>query len=220
MDIEVLLDVAHRRRAIRKYLPDPVSDEQVDKVIEVARWAPSGANTQPWEFVVVRNRDTILELAKLWMEMYEQTLEKDPTFLPTPREYLKNIPVLILVLADTRCRRVFPRLDTETPTVIFHHTMGAVIQNMQLAAAALGLGTTWLSIHPHVEREIRKLLDIPPVLEVAAGIPLGYPVKVHEGQRRDQARMVHHEKYDASKLRDAAAFEGYLPGPRAKRAME
>ena len=65
MDYDSLLELAQKRRSIRKFKSEPIPDEYVDKIIEVARWAPSGANSQPWEFIVVKKqelRNRIIEL--------------------------------------------------------------------------------------------------------------------------------------------------------------
>jgi len=65
MEIDKLLELAKKRRSIRSFKPDPFPDEYVEEIIEVARWAMSGANAQPWEFVVVKNEETINKIAEL-----------------------------------------------------------------------------------------------------------------------------------------------------------
>jgi nitroreductase len=57
MDYESLLDLVKKRRSIRRFKPDPVADGDIEKILEVARWAPSGFNMQPWEFVVVKKAE-------------------------------------------------------------------------------------------------------------------------------------------------------------------
>jgi nitroreductase len=59
MEIEQFLDVVRKRRSIRQFKPDPIPNEYIEKMIDVARWAMSGGNGQPWEFIVVKNRETI-----------------------------------------------------------------------------------------------------------------------------------------------------------------
>ena len=64
MDYDSFLELVKARRTIRRFKPDPIPDEYVDKIIEAARWAPSGFNMQPWEFVVIRDKklkDTIVQ---------------------------------------------------------------------------------------------------------------------------------------------------------------
>ncbi len=63
-----IIDVITSRKSIRRYKPDPIPDEMIDKILEAARWAPTGENYQPWRFIVIRNpktKDRIGRLAKL-----------------------------------------------------------------------------------------------------------------------------------------------------------
>ena len=65
MDYDSFLELIKKRRSIRQFKPDPIPDEYVDKIIEAARWAPSGYNSQPWEFIVVREKklkDSIVQM--------------------------------------------------------------------------------------------------------------------------------------------------------------
>ena len=69
MNYDSLLELVKKRRSIRRFKPDPIPDESIDKIIEVARWAPSGFNMQPWEFVVVKKpelRNKIVEYIKTY----------------------------------------------------------------------------------------------------------------------------------------------------------
>ncbi len=68
MDYDSLLELVKKRRSIRRFKPDPIPDEYVEKIIDVARWAPSGFNMQPWEFVVIRKA----ELRKKIVELVEE----------------------------------------------------------------------------------------------------------------------------------------------------
>ena len=56
MDIDHLINLLKSRRSIRAYKPDPIPDEFIQKIIEAARWAPSGGNSQPWEFIVIKKK--------------------------------------------------------------------------------------------------------------------------------------------------------------------
>jgi nitroreductase len=67
MDYQSFLELVKKRRSIRRFKPDPIPDEYVDKIIEAGRWAPSGFNLQPWEFVVVKDKelkDKIVEFSR------------------------------------------------------------------------------------------------------------------------------------------------------------
>ena len=67
MDYDSLLDLVKVRRSIRRFKPDPIPDGHIDKIIEVARWAPSGFNQQPWEFVVIKDKklkDAVVQIVR------------------------------------------------------------------------------------------------------------------------------------------------------------
>lgn len=72
MDYDKLLELLKKRRSTRRYKPDPIPDDAIDKIIEAARWAPSGFNQQPWEFVVVKDpklREGIVEICMETMKL-------------------------------------------------------------------------------------------------------------------------------------------------------
>ena len=71
MDYSELLDLLKTRRSVRAFTSDPVSDDAVDRIFEAARWAPSGANSQPWEFVVIREQQTKDRMAEIVREHME-----------------------------------------------------------------------------------------------------------------------------------------------------
>ena len=66
MQIDEFLDLARKRRSIRKFKPAPVPDEYIEKIIEAGRWAMSGANGQPWEFIVVKDKETIKKIVEVY----------------------------------------------------------------------------------------------------------------------------------------------------------
>ena len=79
MDYETFLELVKTRRSIRAFTDEPVTDEQVQKVIDAARWAPSGANSQPWEFIVIREQKTKDQMATWARNMQELVHEAELT---------------------------------------------------------------------------------------------------------------------------------------------
>jgi nitroreductase len=78
MDYNSFLELAKKRRTIRRFKPDPIPDEYVDKIIEAARWAPSGFNLQPWEFVVIKKkelRENIIQIVGEYYFMHYSKME-------------------------------------------------------------------------------------------------------------------------------------------------
>ena len=69
MNIDGFLELARKRRNIRRFKPDLIPDECIEKILEAARWAQSGANAQPWEFIVVKDKDTKDKIADLYVKL-------------------------------------------------------------------------------------------------------------------------------------------------------
>ena len=74
MEYESLLELVKQRRSIHRFKTDPIPDEYVEKILEVARWAPSGMNMQPWEFVVVKEPELRAQIVKYIDEDYKDLL--------------------------------------------------------------------------------------------------------------------------------------------------
>jgi nitroreductase len=107
MDYEDFLDLVKKRRSIRSFRTDPVPDEYVNKIIEAARYAPSGANSQPWEFIVVKDQEIKDRIAGIvsgqseYSRKVELTREKDLRFStltgPVREPAYKNAPVYVIL---------------------------------------------------------------------------------------------------------------------------
>lgn len=224
MQIDEFLDLARRRRSIRGFKPEPVPDEYVLKILEVARWAMSGANAQPWEFIVVKNQETKTKMHEVYLHYYQMQVAVELTRLPEyqhpalarkePAAILwRDAPVIIVVLGDMRTMQA----STITLRLFEHHTfdqnMANAVHMMQLAAAALGLGAQWVSLDPPRSEALKPILGVPPEIKIFCLVPVGYPSHQPSGYRRDLSELVHYEKYDMSRLRsqnDIQEFIKYL----------
>ena len=187
------------QRGTRRYAPDPVSDATLDRILEAATWAPSGSNRQPWHFIVVREPATKRRLGELYREGVLAargggTPPPPPT--PEPRvpgvfsDDLENVPVVITVCLQT--------WDTRGRDNLLGSHIYPAVQNLMLAAAALGLGTRLTTIWQHRETEVRALLAIPNDVEVMAMIPLGYPgggEHLGGSKRKPLIEVVHRERW-------------------------
>ncbi|MBW1829975.1 MAG: nitroreductase family protein, partial [Deltaproteobacteria bacterium] len=143
MEFENLLEVIKKRRTIRKYMPEPIPDDYIDKVIDAARWAPSGANTQPWEFVIVKDQEVKKQMG---LTVSGAVARGNEGTVP-PQPYFEGAPVLIVVCGDPRLMEAYPK--GEIREELFVSSMSAAIQNILLAAAALGLeGSVWGTVGP------------------------------------------------------------------------
>lgn len=154
-----MLDIIKSRRSIRKYTSAPVSEEDMGKVLEAGRWAPSGLNNQPWRFAVVRDAGLRNSISKL--TRYGRIV--------------LGAQVLIAVFLDTE-KSYHREKDIQA--------IGACLQNMLLEAHSLGLGAVWLGEIIKSNEQIKALLELGKELELMAVIALGHPDENPRGPGR------------------------------------
>ena len=215
MDYNDFLELVKKRRSFRRFTSDPVPKEIVEKVLEAARNAPSAGNSQPWEFVVVRDVAKKKSITKSITSGYKELRQADPNiYWPVAvQPHLFTAPVLIIVCGDRRLEATYPaHLEGE---ILLRQSLAISIYTLQLAAASLGLATAWGTIQTELrEIQIRKLLGIPDVYTVDHIVPLGYPdeekeksdkalrpVRERASFRRQLDQIVHYERYDMGKFR-------------------
>ncbi len=162
MDIEnPVIEAIRRRRSVRQFTKEPISDDMLNQILECAVWAPSGKNNQPWKFAVIR----------------DSVLKGSLAGLTHSRPILEGAPVCIGVFLDQS--RVYDR----TKDV---QAVGACIQNMLLTIHSLGLGGVWLGEILKNKEKVGELLGTDRNLELMAVVALGHPVKAKgESGERD-----------------------------------
>ena len=169
-----IFEAIKKRRSIRAFKNIDVSDEIVEKLIDAARWAPSAGNIQPWEFIVVRNLDAKRRLAEAALN----------------QTFIEEAPVVIVVCADYQ--RSARGYGSRGATLYCIQDTAAAIQNIHLAAIALGLGTCWIGAFR--EEPVKKLLGIPDGVRPVAIIPVGYPAEQPAPRpRRPLNEIIHRE---------------------------
>ncbi|MGQ9646316.1 MAG: nitroreductase family protein, partial [Thermodesulfobacteriota bacterium] len=177
-----LMEAIKGRRSIRKYKAEPVSEEVVQKVMEAVRWSPSWANTQCWEVILVRDPSMKSELAN--------------TLTPTnpARSAMTEAPIVVVLCGK---RGVSGFKKGEAATVKGDWLMfdtGIAMQNLCLAAHALGLGTVIVGLFDH--RKAEEILGVPQSVEVVAMTPLGYPAAQGSAPKRNEvSEFVFNERY-------------------------
>jgi len=149
----------NERRSCRDFLADPISPETIEKILDAASFAPSPLNLQPWQFIVITKqevKDKIFEEAERcrdwafkdcglkWAGSYKS-------------DFIKSAPVLIAVTGDPKKTGV-DFFMKEGGCVSYQYACAAAIQNMTLAAHALGLGSLWFSFFD--KKNIMKILGI------------------------------------------------------------
>ena len=145
-----LIEGIYTRRSVRQYTAQPVEREQLIGIIKAGSWAPSGLNNQPWRFVIIREAEARLKLSKFTKY----------------RKIIEDAPASIAVFIDRKAMYN----DTKD-----HQAIGACIQNMLLAAHAIGLGTVWLGEILKSADDIRGFLELPEEMELMAVVAVGHP---------------------------------------------
>ena len=180
MDDIGLFEAIHTQRAIRRFSSEPVDDDLVRRIIAAAIRAPSGTNRQPWAFLVVRDAETKRKIAGYYYKAWEAAFgHRKPGDGVSPQVYrsakhlaenMADVPVLIVacMVYEDGDRR-------HAGSIVQGSSIYPAVQNLMLAARALGLGTVLTSMHRRYETEIKELLGIPDNAETAALIPVGYP---------------------------------------------
>jgi len=213
MKINDLLELMSSQGTVRHFKSNPVPKEHLEKVLQAARWAPSGANTQPWDFIVVKNPELKEEIAQIFVESHQRAKKEDKGFPYETGEELRrrftNPPILIVICADTRFMKAYPKIGYREQ--ILNLSMGAAIQNMMLAANALGLGLSWGTVDTLNRGKLQKLLGVPAHSRILEVLQLGYPAERAPPRfRRDPSDFTHVGKFDVSKLRGGEEIEKLL----------
>jgi len=204
MKTEELLNVIRTRRSVRVYKGGKVSDRQLETILEAARWAPSGANTQPWEFVVTRDRKKMKRVREIYADEWKQRKLEDPVhYKGLKKDYVGDVSVLVLACGDARTKQVY--LTTRQAAdrkKLFQASIANAVQQMMLTAASMNLGTVGVSVREEVEPEFRELFEVPQELRLLRVVPIGHARSWPKAKpRRTAAAFTHTEVYDPKKLR-------------------
>lgn len=208
MDYDRLLLLVKARRSIRRFKTDPVPEEYIQKMLDVARWSPSGFNTQPWEFVVVTDNKLRKEIVRIYQKQetlrpeMEETRDKwqGPWKMHVGKEAYDytTAPVYILVCADNRMIEALPmpvRFDFNDRMLTHISGLAGAFIYMQLAATTLGLASQWVSrAHSaYVQCMLKDLIGLPSYIDVYDMMALGYPAIKKIGGKlvRPLEEMVH-----------------------------
>jgi nitroreductase len=207
-----LLDAMMTQRAVRRVLPDPVDDAVVLKCIELALQAPTGANGQNWEFIVVKDDRIKKKLAKRYRQAWslyyrvmirrvaahDESMEKIARAVQWQVDHFTEIPVLVVA-----CLRLGAR-DGKLPFVPLPHAAesgyyGSIypsVQNLLLAARAAGLGGSLITLPLWSVASARRTLKLPHSVTPCCVVPLGWPRgRYGPTTRRPVAEVTHLDTY-------------------------
>jgi nitroreductase len=229
MDYDSFLELVKNRRSIRQFKSDPIPDEYIDKIIEAARWAPSGFNLQPWEFVVVKDKKLKGDIAQFCRtsmdnigkmeatrEDWQQATKPPPSLTPAQGDDYSVAPVFILLFGDTRTNVGLPmyrRFNTALKQEAYKGGLASAFLYMHLAAASLGLGSQWVSAvaTPFAHCMIKTLLGIPEELEIYDMMAVGYPAyKPSPRLVRNREEMIHYDYCGEGAFRTGEAVKSFI----------
>ena len=156
------------RRSIRSFKPDPVPDEAITEIIKAAEFAPSAKHIRPIEYIIVKDQKT-----------------KDKLFEVLTQDFIKEAPVLIVPISDTR-KSAFSLQD-----------LSIASGYMFLQAYALELGTVWRYVYEENAEKIKAILGIPAHYTLFNVIPVGYPAKnlAPHADNEFEPGKIHQEKF-------------------------
>ena len=171
-----VLEAIKERRSIRAFTDEKVSEKDVERLIDAARWAPSAGNTQPLELVVVKDKEMKRKLSEAALN----------------QTFIQKAPVVIVVCADlnrssrgygSRGERLYSLQDTAAAT-----------ENILLAAQELGLATCWVGAFR--DKEVAKAVKAPKNMKPVAIVPVGHPTeRPLDPPKRSVNEIVHYETF-------------------------
>ncbi|HTY86564.1 MAG TPA: nitroreductase family protein [Candidatus Acidoferrum sp.] len=174
MTVEDKIRFVLGRRSVRIYAPGDVDDTAITTLLQAAMAAPSAVAKDPWRFVVIRKKETLAAIAAV---------------LPNGG-MLATAPLGIIVCGELEAAH-----DRQLSYLL--QDCSAAVENLLLAAHALGLGACWLGVHPREDRvrKLREILALPASVIPVAGIAIGRPGEEKEPRTRYNPDYVHQEKW-------------------------
>jgi len=181
-----LFEAIRQRRSVRRYLPDKVKREDILSILDAANRAPSAMNRRQWEFIIVTGKkigemgESFRRIIEEYTKNWESSRMKGSPF--SREDFIRfaatygGAPVVIVVLTDAAQTEDFWRANLESAS--------AALENLLLAATALGLGTCWMTGPLQDELSLRRILEIPTGKEIVAVTPLGNPAEMSDAPPR------------------------------------
>lgn len=181
-EVKNMIKEIENRRSIRNYIAKSVEDEKIIQILDSARLAPSGSNTQPWHFIVVKSESVRKRLAEVSHN----------------QKWMLSAPVFIVCVADIRSRMgedIDIVVNEDSPQMELKQIIrdtSISIEHMLLEATSLGLGTCWVGWF--IQKEIRPILNIPSDKYVVGVITVGYTNETPKARpRKKLEEIIHYE---------------------------
>ena len=216
------LEVIRRRRSVRRFEKGrAVPRETLLQIAEFGRWAPTGANAQCWDLIIVDEPGMRRKVLDVFLRQSQRLVDHAKGFPAVKKTYLANTVAIFIVLGDPRWKVCFPQATSREWTAeyaennerIYLASIGAAVQNLQLGVAAVGLTSAWLSggAEATTNHELCELLGYPATMQAIGTIPVGYPEKdVGLRYRRPLDQLVHWNRYHTEQYRSDEMVDFYV----------
>jgi len=216
-DYEKFRDLLQARRSMRGFHPgQTIDDDTIKLLVDTVRYAPSAGNSQPWDFIVVRDPEMKKKIADVYVrqlaskQRIEQLRERGLWFsgenpLPEPKAPFVDAGAYIVITGDPRTQDAFwyrVKLDKGHQHMV--SSLANVVFSLHLTAAALGLGSHYVSdtASPEMSAHIKSFLNIPDPLWPYETIPVGYADFAPSNRYvREVEDIIHWDSYDMSRYR-------------------
>ena len=225
---EALMDVVRGRMTNRAFAPAEIPPDHVEMILEAARHAPSGANAQPWHFIVVTDPAVKQTIGQCFVDEQQRRAKLRMGF-PTPNyNGVKTAPGLVVVVADFRFVRAFPVLDDGSETDrryrqnaerILLQSVAASTMCAHLAAAALGYAVWWITAigQDDLQRTIRPLVGVPEFLSIIDLMCFGPPLKPsYKRWKKRLDQIVSWDRMDADDVMSDEQIDEWVKTTRHK----
>jgi len=225
---EALMEVVRTRMTNRAFAPWEVPRRHFEMILEAARHAPSGANAQPWHYIVVTDPRVKDALATCFVEEQQRRARLRMAF-PTPNyNGVRTAPGVIVVVADFRFVRAFPVLNDgseldaryrQNAERILLQSVAASTMSAHLAAAALGYAVWWITAigQDDIQRQIKPLLGVPDELAIIDVMCFGPPLKPsYKRWKRPLGQIMSWDRYDPAAYMTEAQIDEWVRTTRHK----
>ena len=225
---EALMDVVRARMTNRAFAPFDVPREHFALILEAARHAPSGANAQPWHYVVVTDAAIKQAISQCFVDE-QQLRAKLRMGFPTPNyQGVKTAPGLVVIAADFRFIRAFPvlndgsdldRLYQQNAERILLQSVAASTMSAHLAAAALGYAVWWITAigQEDIQRKVKPLLGVPDALSIIDVMCFGPPARPsYKRWKKTLPQIMSWDRFDPANLMTDAQVDEWIRTQRHK----
>jgi len=223
-----LMEVVRNRMTNRAFAPCEIPREHFEMILEAARHAPSGANAQPWHYIVVTDPSAKASIAQCFLDEQQHRVRLRMGF-PTPNYAgVKTAPGLIVVAVDFRFVRAFPVLDDgsdedrlyrQNAERILLQSVAASTMSAHLAAAALGYAVWWITAigQEDIQKKIKPLLGVPEELAIIDVMCFGPPLKAsYKRWKRRLDQIVNWDRFNPENFMTAEQIAEWIKTRRHK----